>query len=206
MQGAGTAYSFRAGIVLLAAAGALAPLPAAAVDRWYSAGLYATLQPMLTSLSNLAPFALFDGLVALVAIAWLALAARDLRRPEAPLRRGLRIATRTIVWSAGWYLVFLACWGLNYRRPRLRDTRAYDASAVTSTAAAAASRLAVTRLNALYETAHAAGLPDAGAIDPALAAGFARALHDTGIAREVVPARPKHTRSIGISAAPALTG
>jgi Protein of unknown function (DUF3810) len=187
------AYSFRAGIVVLAAAGALVPLPGKAVDRWYADGLYAWLQPLLTSLSNLAPFALFDLLVAVVGVIFLVFAVRDLRRSGARMRGAVRILARTIVWSAAWYLVFLACWGLNYRRPRLRDSHAYDASAVTATAAAAASRLAVTRLNALFAPAHAAGFPEAGAIDPALAAGFARALHDVGIAREVVPARPKHT-------------
>src|SRR5437763_10951196 len=128
------AYSFRAAIVVAAAAGALVPLPAATVERWYAAGLYAGLQPLLTSLSNLAPFALFDLLVGVVGVAWLAFAVRDLRRSATRARGAARIAARTVVWCAVCYLVFLACWGLNYRRRRLRDTRAYDASAVTATA------------------------------------------------------------------------
>ena len=163
------------------------------VERWYSARLYAAVQPLLTSVSNLAPFALLDLLIAIVAIAWLALAARDLRRAGARFGGAGRIAARTLVWAAFFYLLFLACWGLNYRRPRLRDTRPYDAAAVTAPAAAAAARFTVARLNALYEPAHAAGFPEAGAIDPALADGLARALHDAGITRDVVPARPKRS-------------
>ena len=40
--------------------GGARPAAATAVDRWYSARVYAALQPLLTSLSNLAPFALLD--------------------------------------------------------------------------------------------------------------------------------------------------
>ena len=184
---------FRAALVGCAASAALLPLPRAAVDHWYSARFYATLQPLLTSLSNLAPFALLDLLIAVVIAAWIALAARDLRGRPGPSRGALRIAARTIVWSASLYLLFLACWGLNYRRTRLREALPYDASAVTAAAARAAGTLAVERLNALHDAAHAAGWPEAGEVDANLADGFARAVRDAGIARDVVPARPKRT-------------
>jgi hypothetical protein len=183
----------RVALIACAAGAALAPLPPAAVDRWYSAGFYATLQPLLTSLSNLAPFALLDLLLAAVAVAWIALAARDARRAPRRGRAVLAIAVRTVTWGAVSYLAFLACWGLNYRRPRLRDTIAYDAAAVTAGAAAAAGRVAVVRLNALHAQAHTAGWPQAGDVDENLAAGFARAVRNAGIARDVVPARPKHS-------------
>jgi hypothetical protein len=183
----------RPGVVVVAAIAALVPVPAAAVDRWYAGGVYAALQPLVTSISNLAPFALFDVLVAVVGIAWIARAFRDLWRRGGRRRGAVRIATRTVVWSAVCYLAFLACWGLNYRRPRFRDTPAYDPSAVTAAAAVEASRVSVTRLNALFAPAHAARFPVDSTIDPALAAGFARALRDIGVAREVVPARPKRT-------------
>ena len=180
-------------LVASAVGAALAPLTPAAVERWYAARVYATLQPLLTSLSNLAPFALLDLLVGAIAVLWIALAARDLRRAPGRLRGSLRIATRTIVWCAALYLLFLALWGLNYRRPRLRDSLSYDASAVTADAAVAAGRLAVDRLNALHDRAHAAGWPAAGAVDANLADGFARAARDAGIPRDVVPGRPKRT-------------
>ena len=169
------------------------PLPPAAVDRLYSARIYATLQPLLTSMSNLAPFALLDVAILTAAVVWIALAARDLLRTPSRLRGALHIAVRTIVWCAALYLLFLALWGLNYRRPRMRETLAYDASAVTADAAVAAGRLAVDQLNALHDRAHAAGWPAADAVDANLADAFARAVRDAGIPREVVPARPKRT-------------
>jgi len=69
----------------------------------------------------------------------------------------------------------------------------YDVSAVTADAAAAAGRLAVGRLNALHDAAHAAGWPAAGVVDSNLEDGFVRAVRDAGIGRRVVPGRPKHT-------------
>jgi hypothetical protein len=179
--------------VIAAAAAALVPLPAAAVERWYSAGMYARLQPWLTSLSNRITFSLLDLMLAGVAILWAALAVRDLLHTPSRWRGALTIVSRTIVWSAALYLLFLALWGLNYRRPRLRDSRPYEASAVTTDAAAAALRQTVTRLNQLHDRAHAAGWPAPGEVDADLADAFAHAVRDAGIARDVVPARPKRT-------------
>src|SRR3954470_3130855 len=185
--------ALRASLVLAAVAAALLPLPPAAVERWYAGPVYGTVQPVLTSASNLAPFALSDVLIALVSAAWLLLAVRDLAGPR-PRRRGaLRIVIRTMVWSAACYLLFLAAWGLNYRRPRLRETLKYDASSVTPAAALTAAQLAVARLNALHDAAHAEPQPAAGEVDAVLAAAFARASGDAGITRDVVPGRPKRT-------------
>jgi len=181
------------GCVAAALAAAVVPLPAAAVDRWYSAGAYATLQPWLTSLSNRITFSLLDVLLAGVAILWVALAVRDLLHTPSRGRGALIIGARTIVWAAALYLLFLVLWGLNYRRPRLRDSGPYEASAVTADAAAAALRQAVTRLNGLYDRAHAAGWPAPGEVDADLAHAFAQAIRGAGIARDVVPARPKRT-------------
>ena len=184
---------FQIGLVGAAAGAALAPLPAAWIDRWYSARVYGRVQPLLTSLSNLAPFTLLDVLIAVTALIWIACGIRDLRRAADRRRGAWRVVVRTVVWSAAAYLAFLACWGLNYRRPRLRETLPYDATAVTAAAAVAAGQLAVVQLNALHDAAHGAGWPAPGAVDLNLADGFARAVRDAGIARDVVPGRPKHT-------------
>jgi hypothetical protein len=180
-------------VVLCAALAALLPLPPQFVDRWYTARVYGTLQPVITSVSNLAPFALLDLFLGAIAAAWLTLAVRDLRRAPSRMRGVWLIARRSLIWSSALYLVFLALWGLNYRRPRLRDVLPYDAAAVTADAAAAAGGLAVDRLNTLYARAHAAGWPAAGAVDASLERDFARTVRDAGIGREVVPARPKRT-------------
>jgi hypothetical protein len=183
----------RAVVVLCALGAAATPLPAFAVDRWYSARVYAALQPLLTSLSNLAPFAVLDLLIAAVVTTWIALAVLDLRAAGNRWRAAGRISARTVVWCASFYLVFLALWGLNYRRPPLRETIEYEPTAVTPKAAAAAGRLAVERLNALYDPAHATGWAAADDVDPTMAEAFARAVREAGIQRDVVPGRPKRT-------------
>ena len=183
----------RAGVLVCAVGTALAPLPPAAVDRWYSGHMYGSIQPLLTSMSNLVPFSLLDALITAVAVAWLVLAGRDLRKTASRLRAAVLIAVRTVVWAAAFYLLFLVLWGLNYRRPSMRETLPYESSAVTSDAVSAAGRIAVERLNALHDRAYAIGWPAAGEVEANLADGFARALREIGIQRDVVPAQPKHT-------------
>jgi hypothetical protein len=169
------------------------PLRPEVVERHYSTRVYIALQPVVTSASNRVPVALFDLLLAVVIGAWIACAWRDLRRSSTWLRAGGDIAARTIVWAAATYLVFLATWGLNYRRVGLVDKLPYDESAVTADAALAAARLTVDRLNRLHPTAHAGGWPPPGAVDASLASGFTRALRDVRMPGSIVVARPKRT-------------
>src|SRR6266511_3323129 len=184
---------WRAALVAAAAIAALVRLPPPLVERVYSTRVYAGLQPLLTSLSNLSPLALFDVLVLIVVPAFTGLAVRDLRRTRGWSRRIARLAQRALVWAAAIYLLFLALWGLNYRRVRLVDALAFDASRVTPAAAAAAAGAAVDHLNALYDRAHADGWPGAAVVDPALADALDRAVIDVGRAQVVVPGRPKAT-------------
>jgi hypothetical protein len=182
-------------VVLTALAAAIVPLPAAAIERYYSSGFYPVWQSWMTPASNAVPVALIDVLIVVVAAAWLILSVNDVRRWRT---RGLgraagRIVTRTAVWAAVVYLVFLASWGLNYRRVRLADKLEFDAARVSEDALRALASTAVVRLNELHTAAHNAGWPDALAVDPAVASGFAAAQRDLGAARIAVPARPKHT-------------
>ena len=57
-----------AALILGAGAAAVVPLPAAFVERVYSAGAYPVLQRVLTSFSNRVPFALIDVLVLAAAL------------------------------------------------------------------------------------------------------------------------------------------
>jgi hypothetical protein len=68
----------------------------------------------------------------------------------------------------------------------------YDANAVTVDAARDASKLTVSRLNALYVPAHAAR-DRTSRNDAALAAAFARTTRELGATGTTVPARPKET-------------
>lgn len=183
----------RIAVILGAIVAAAAPLSPAFVDRVYSMRAYAAVQRVLTTASNAAPFSLFDLLLLAVAAAWIALGWRDVRRCAAWTGAGAKVLGRTVVWSAAVYLLFVATWGLNYRRLALREKLPYDQSAVTPDAVVAAAHASVSRLNGLYGIAHASGWPPAGAIDPQLAAAFARALRDTNLDASTVPGRPKAT-------------
>src|SRR6185436_1863183 len=86
------------------------------------------------------------------------------------------------------YLVFLATWGLNYRRVPLADKLVFDAARVTPEAAASLAVRAIASLNRLYLAAHAAETPL-----PALALAFHDAQRALGSPRVIVPGRPKDT-------------
>src|SRR5207248_11609185 len=176
-----------------AVAAAVAPIPAGVVDRVYAAGLYTRVQPLLTRMSNLTPVALLDVLIVAAAAAWTGLAWRDLRRSATRGRAALSVVARTATWTAAFYLLFLAAWGLNYRRVPLVEALPFDASRVTGAAARRAAAAGVDRLNALHDRAHAAGWPPADAIDADLADGLHAALDDLRRGAIIVPARPKRT-------------
>jgi hypothetical protein len=181
----------RAVILVTAAASALAPVPPWLVEHLYTAHLYTALQRVLTSLSNLVPFALFDALVVALAAAWLGLAASDLAR-LGWRRSTARAAGRTLVWAAAVYLLFLATWGLNYRRVPLVDRLEFDPDAVTDAGVERLAATTVQRVNVLYAPGHAEGWPSPGTIDPALAGAFERTVRDLERER-IVLGRPKHT-------------
>jgi len=180
-------------VVLAAVSAAAIPISPAWVEQFYSTRAYAALQRALTSASNRAPFALFDLLIVVVAAAWIALAWRDARRAGGRAGAAARIVARSVVWCAAAYLVFLATWGLNYRRARFVEKYPFDTSRVTDEAALVAARVAVDRVNALHDAARAGGRPAPDAADPELARAFASALHDLRLPSSIAVARPKRS-------------
>jgi hypothetical protein len=196
---------WRASLIVGAAVLAVAPLPAAFVERCYSAGAYPAIQRGLTAVSNLVPFALLDGLIGALLAWWIWMLARDLvGRPMATQPAGnrsgrstagvaVRLLARTVTAAAILYLAFLGAWGLNYRRVPLVERLAFDRSAVTPEAARELASLAVVRMNALHPRAHADGFGEPHQIDPGLAEGFAQAQRIMGATRSARPALPKTT-------------
>jgi hypothetical protein len=155
--------------------------------------VYPPLQRVVTSASNAFPFALLDVLVVALPVAWTAAAVRAVRRSPHRLHTVARWMLLTLAGAAAMYLLFLAMWGLNYRRVPLERKLPFDARAVTVASAREAAQSAVSRLNALSAEAHA-GTQDVGrAVDPQLAQAFARAMRELGTTGETVPARPKHS-------------
>ena len=148
-------------VILGAAAIALTPLPRETVERVYARGMYPLVQPRLTALTNLTPFAWFDAMALLVACSILAMWVLRLRGRKAGVLRtagGLAIDTATV--AAVVYLWFLAAWGLNYQRQPLRAQLDFHEDRITREALRALAARNVESLNALHRDAHAAGWPE----------------------------------------------
>ena len=184
-----------AALVLVAVGAALVPMPATVIERFYSTGLYLTLQPHVTRASNRVPFALFDVLIVIVTSAWLGSIAVDVVRTgrEAWVRQVLRIIGRTVVWAAALYLLFLTIWGLNYRRVPLARKLQFDERGVSPDAARVLALMTIAEANRLHDPAHASAWPLADAVDVPLAQSFAGVQRELGATRLAVPGRPKQT-------------
>jgi uncharacterized protein DUF3810 len=168
-------------LVLMAACGALLPLPAASIERLYSTGFYLRWQNILTPLTNAVPIALFDLTVAALLafiIFWFVVRTRRLGFLRA-FRRSIGPA---LTITAVIYLVFLAFWGLNYRRVPLEQKIDFDDTRVTTEAMRTLGATAVRMLNAGYESAHA--LEQSG---PTLEDAFAAAQRTLGSERFATP-------------------
>jgi hypothetical protein len=186
--------SWRAALVVIAMAGALVPMPAAIVERLYSEMLYPQVQRGLTGLSNLVPFALIDGLL-IAGVAWLAwqIARASARwRLDGWRRVTFRLLVRVAAVVATLYLVFLATWGLNYRRVTLIGRVRFDPQAVSAQAARVLALTTVGRINDLYDPAPPR---DSGraVVGASLADAFAQVQQMLGASRLARPARPKRT-------------
>ena len=108
----------KAGVIAAAIACFFLPLGPSFIERWYSTGFYPVLQRLLTPISNLIPFALFDLLTLVAAVLAVRAIVRAIRQAR-QLRRWQPLWTTTVnlaTAAAAIYLVFLVVWGFNYRR------------------------------------------------------------------------------------------
>src|SRR5262249_46245692 len=138
-------------------------------------------------------FALLDALIIITVLFLLAALTLDVlaRRRLGWLPVFVRTPFRVLTAAAAFVLLFLACWGLNYRRVPVRNEVAFDAAKVSSRRPRDLARTAVERANDLHGPAHAA---PAAAFEPAaLEPAFAEAERELGVLRLARPARPKHT-------------
>ena len=187
----------RARVAIVVAAGLLAVLPAPApwVEALYSRRLYVAAQNVLTPLSNLVPFALFD-LLAAAAAAGAGFCCCNALRRAGPGRRlralpaaGLRLAAP----AAGLYLVFLLVWGLNYRREPLAAQLGHEPGRVTSAALSGLGFEAADRLNALHPVVRRAAWPAPDALPARLGAAFDEVQRRLGNGRTARAGVPKAT-------------
>ena len=169
--------------------GAFVPMRTDRVERVFSDGVYPIIQPRLTHLSNQLPIALFDILVVaaiVLIVVWLVLACIRFRT------EGWRFVMRTTTLAAALYLVFLAVWGLNYRREPLRRTLPFRQERVTPEALARLAARTVDELNVIYPRL-AATWPDWNDLPSQLRPAFERARAAVGPHRQVELGRPKHS-------------
>ncbi|HXD72801.1 MAG TPA: DUF3810 family protein [Vicinamibacterales bacterium] len=178
-------------LVLVAAGILLVPLPPSTVERVYSSLIYPPIQRVVTTASNVVPFALFDVLLIVFPVVWCTLVVRDVRRSARRWRMAARWVWRSVVAAAVFYLLFLVLWGFNYRRVPLERKLDYEPARLTADRARDMTRISVARLNALYASGHARSAAADDRVDPLLAAGFERATRTLGESGATIPARPK---------------
>jgi len=182
-------------LVLLALAAALVPVPATVVERWFSTGIYPRIQHVLTPMANLVPFAWFDViLITIVAVTATALVrtGQQLRRQRNWRLLGAR-AWQLVVAASVLYVLFLACWGLNYRRVRMSDRLEMLGTSPGREDVLQLGMTAVGQLNALHDSAHRRGWAGNEWRDASLVTAFAQAQRLIEDTPPLAPGRLKPT-------------
>jgi hypothetical protein len=178
---------YRIALIAIAVAAALVPLPQHLVEERYSRGIYASLQSVLTPLSNRLPVPLLDvvalgALVIAAGLLWRSVRARGIRSALS------RATLGTLAVAAVVYLVFLATWGFNYQRVPLEQKLDFQIDRINGEAAVGLFTTAVQRVNAGHAAAHQGSLR-MGALEEA----FIDAQQVLGARRLATPGRAKHS-------------
>ena len=174
-------------LTVVAIAATLVPLPADVVERYFSQGVYPPLHRTVTGVSNLSPVAVADLVVAtLLGI----LFARFVRRwrMEGVIKAFAGSVVSVVALAAIGQLLFLAVWGLHYRRIPLEQKLDFDQLRVTEANALALAQESVRRVNLLYGPAHATPFDMS-----AVASAFATAEHAMGMPGATLIGRPKRS-------------
>ena len=182
-------------IVGLAVAAAFAPISPTAIERWFSTGLYPTIQRYLTPLSNSLPFALLDLLALASGLAVIAAVIRavSVTRRTGSVRPVVHLVGHLVFSAALVYLAFLTLWGFNYRRVSMESRVIVDGGAPSSQAVTELGIEAAAQLNALYDEAHRIGWEGGPSNNETLRAAFVAAQRMLNDAPAVEPGRLKRT-------------
>jgi hypothetical protein len=186
-------------LVAVAAGAALVPLPATAIERYFSQGVYPSLQNVLTSWSNQTGVALFDFITIAIGLVGIGVLAHGVRATirERSVRPVVRTALAVASLVSVVYLWFLLAWGWNYGRPALETRLPYEQANVTSDALHKLAQRALGEVNRLHASGHAHGFPAATEMPPALVQSFHRLERRLGRPAPTVPSRPKRTLFAG---------
>lgn len=138
-------------VTALAAPCVVAPFPAQ-VEAAFSRGLFPVVAGVLARVTGSLRFSVAEATALLLAIgaSWLlARSARAWRQALGQRRRLLwRGVTRLVIVGASIYLIFLACWGFNYRRLPFAATSGLDVGPVAIAELAALAESLVAESNA----------------------------------------------------------
>jgi hypothetical protein len=190
----GVSKRLKAAAVLVALVCALAPVSPSFIERWYSTGLYPRIQYIVTPISNLLPFAVFDVLTVGAVVVVLGSLVRAIRRARQARRFSILFAAlgNIVSGAAIAYLAFLLLWGFNYRRLPMTERLVMGGPSPTADSVRALGERAVYELNRLHPAAHAAG-DTAPWRNETMRAGFERAQRFLTAAPPAVPGRLKPT-------------
>ena len=150
---------FQTLIILCALAAAFVPLDSGWIEHAYSTAVYPNIQSVVTRVSNLVPFAFFDVLTVLAVVVLIASGAVAIANARA-LRSFRPIGAfvlSTITAAAVVYLLFLAIWGLNYRRVPMAERLVLATDPPSTEQVMKLGFEAIRRMNGLYEQAHRIG-------------------------------------------------
>jgi hypothetical protein len=164
----------RAILIALAVLAYSVRVPAAWVERWYSRGLYARLQPVLTGVSNQVPFALLDVLLVVAIVSAVVATVQVCARPwrGRVLREIGRFGLSLVAAGAAVYLVFWGAWGLNYERQPLAQRLDLNQDAANHDALLRLARTIVGQLNDVHDRAHGEGFPAWEQMRPSMERAF----------------------------------
>ena len=186
-----------AGVIAAAGVAALAPTSAAWVEQIYSRQWYLAGQRLLTPVSGLVGFSLLDVLAAAALLGlgfwwWraLRLSGRDGRGRAVTVAR---LMLHTAAAAAAVYLVFLAMWGLNYRRAPLTAKLDYEAARISREALVSLAVESVDRLNTLHAPAADEPWPSFAELPERFGPAFDHVQRRLGVSRPAVAGRPKAT-------------
>jgi hypothetical protein len=143
----------------------------------------------------LVPFALFDVLTVLAVVVLIFLVAFAIARARAE-RRLHPIGTlllSLVTTAAVVYLVFLALWGLNYRRIPMADRLVLAPQAPSTEQVVTLGFEAVRHMNTLYKRAHVTGWETDPRHDQAFVEAYALVQQQLGGTGDAVPGRLKST-------------
>jgi hypothetical protein len=180
-------------LILAAAIIAATPLSRSTVERVYSRGIYAAIQPSLTKASNASRVAWFDIALLVAGAVMLAVVVARLRGRHGWVFTFGAIAFDTVAIAAVFYLWFLVAWGLNYQREPLRSQLDFQDSRITQKALRDLAVRGITFLNQHYEESHRRGWADDDTASDRLVPAFVQAQRQLGMQWTAAAGRPKRS-------------